>query len=76
MYVSFKKPSISKLKKIKFFKPVTSYLVNLGTGCIIFNLYYKTTLEQLQSLTAKNEDQVMFAWEEKQQQTLERMFLN
>ena len=76
LYASYRKPSKLRLKKIKFFKPVTSYLVNLGTRCIVFNLYYKTTLEQLISLTAKNEEQPMFAWEEGQHQTLEKMFFN
>lgn len=74
MYVSVKKPSFLKLKKIKFFKPVTSYLVNLGTRCIIFNLYYKTTLAQLQSLTEKTEETTHFAWEEGNMQNLEKIF--
>ena len=35
-------------KKVRFFKPVTSYVINLNSKLLVFNLYYKTTLQQFQ----------------------------
>lgn len=48
-YCSFRSSS-TKFTKIRFFKPVTSYLINIKERYTIFNLYYKTTLEAFQRL--------------------------
>lgn len=37
-------------KKTKFYKPVTSYLVSLGLGFSLINIYYKSSLEIFQEL--------------------------
>ena len=43
-----------KHKRMRFYYPVTSYLVQLKHKLIIFNLYYKTTLEKFQDLKNQN----------------------
>lgn len=45
-------------KQIRFFKPVTSYLVNANDTYLIFNIYYKTTLEAFQKLNETEEDSI------------------
>lgn len=42
-------------KKIKFFKPVTSYIVNCGYSLVIINLFYNTSLENFQELNRRIE---------------------
>ena len=49
-YQDEKRPLFTNFERIRFFKPVTSYLVNANNKCIFFNLYYKTTLETFQAL--------------------------
>lgn len=49
MYYTPWKKSKMRYSKFKYFKPVTSYLVTLGTRTIFFNIYYKTSLENFQS---------------------------
>jgi len=39
-----------KFKKIRFFYPTTSYLVNLKNNLVLFNFFYKTTLSQFRNL--------------------------
>lgn len=43
------KGKLPKFLKERFFKPVTSYLVNIHTKVIFFNLYYKPNFEHFQS---------------------------
>jgi len=43
--------------KIRFYKPVTSYLINVSEVYIIFNIYYKTTLEAFQNSSKKKKKQ-------------------
>ena len=42
-------------KKNKFFKPVTSYVVNSGYSLLVVNLFYKTSLENFQELSKRTE---------------------
>ncbi len=50
MYKTPKKSNFLNSERIRFFKPITSYLVNTNSNSIFFNLYYKTSLETFQSL--------------------------
>lgn len=50
-YSYLQKPLITKYKKIRFFYPVTAYLVRLPRCNIFFNVFYKTTLDKFQMLT-------------------------
>lgn len=74
MYPTRRRPSFRRLRKVRFFKPVTSYLVNVHTKFLIVNLYYKTSLEQFQSLKEKDKEYHEFAWELNEQQTLAKLF--
>lgn len=58
LYASTKKPSFRRKIRARFFKPVTAYLVTLDSVTIIFNLYYKTTLEKFQAMDAKKNDEL------------------
>jgi len=40
--------------KVRFYKPLTSYLVNLNNKLVVFNVFYKTTLEKFQSLSSSS----------------------
>lgn len=44
--------------RIRFFKPVTSYLINVRESYYIFNIYYKTSLEAFQSLTSTKDTNI------------------
>lgn len=50
LYYSKLPKSFSKWSKIRFFKPLTAYIVNVSNVFIVFNLYYKTTLEAFQKV--------------------------
>lgn len=52
LYHTKTKTKPQQISKIRFFKPLTSYLVNVKEVYVIFNLYYKTTLEAFQKVTA------------------------
>lgn len=59
MYFTKKKTYSPANLKIRFFKPVTAYLVNIHEYYVIFNVYYKTTLEAFQSLQKKKQENVL-----------------
>ena len=50
LYINNKKSVKSILKKHRFYKPLTSYLINIGTKLSLINIYYATSLETLQEL--------------------------
>lgn len=52
-HYGFKKFSIFKKHETRFFKPVTSYLVNTSNANLVFNIYYKTSLERFQEVSFK-----------------------
>jgi hypothetical protein len=52
LYYSKSTKTFTKLSKVRFFKPLTCYMVSLGSMLIIFNLYYKTSLEAFQKVTS------------------------
>lgn len=47
-YRSYKSDRL--LEKLRFFRPVASYIVSFEHKYIVFNLYYKTTLETFQDM--------------------------
>lgn len=51
-------PVFSKFVKIKFFKPVTAYLVNFNTKNLIINMYYKSSLARFQEISATYEEEL------------------
>lgn len=51
MYNTPWKLSKMRYSKFRYLRPVTSYLVTLGTKTIFFNIYYKTSLEHFQSFS-------------------------
>lgn len=59
LYPGAKKPDFKQRIRGRFFKPVTAYLVTLNDVSIIFNLYYKTSLEKFQAMDAKKRDEVL-----------------
>jgi hypothetical protein len=40
----------SYLRRHRFYKPLTSYLINIGLNFSLINIYYKTSLETFQEL--------------------------
>ena len=52
------KPTFSKINKIRFFKPLTSYIFSVKNTYVLFNLYYKTSLETFQQLNSVKKKQV------------------
>jgi hypothetical protein len=50
LYTTKREPVFTHFTKVRFFKPVTSYLINLGSTYSIFNIYYKTSLEAFQQI--------------------------
>lgn len=46
-----KKMSYFKAHETRFFKPVTSYLISTNRANLIFNLYYKTSLQRFQAIS-------------------------
>lgn len=83
-WVQFEKTSLSygfkkttKLHKneTRFFKPVTSYLVNLGYINLVFNLYYKTSLGRFQSIfSEKKSSPYVYGLETQNIKTINKMF--
>lgn len=55
MYYTPKPVKLSDKTKVRFFKPVTAYLINIEESYLIFNIFYKTTLEAFQELNKSNE---------------------
>jgi hypothetical protein len=55
MYYTPKPVKLSDKTKVRFFKPVTAYLINVEESYFIFNIFYKTTLEAFQELNKSNE---------------------
>ncbi len=49
-HYGFKKYSFFKKHETRFFKPVTSYLVNAQQANLVLNVYYKTSLQRFQSI--------------------------
>ena len=56
LYYTPRTRSFVRYSRVRFFKPVTSYLVNVNETYLIFNIYYKTTLEAFQQLNEVDED--------------------
>ena len=61
-------------KKIRFYKPVTAYLVELKRKAIIFNVYYKTTLEKLRSFSKTNSQLYTYEMEIADADTINKLF--
>lgn len=49
-----------QFKKIRFFFPTTAYIVNLHSNIIVFNLFYKTSLENFQNNNMSNKGQTPY----------------
>lgn len=58
LYVEPRTPVFSKFVKIKFFKPVTAYLINFNTKNLIINMYYKSSLARFQEISATHEEEL------------------
>jgi len=65
-----------KFKKTRFFYPTTAYLVNLKSGLIIFNFYYKTTLSQFKGLDREPYEMLPHNRKELDFSLTNRMFYN
>jgi hypothetical protein len=53
------KPKISKtlnLNQVRFSKPVSAYLVNINHTLVVYNMFYHTTLANLQALTSGDDE--------------------
>ncbi len=48
----FRKYTLLTKNETRFFKPVTSYLINLRTNNLILNIYYKTNLQNFKSTSS------------------------
>ena len=46
----------SYLRRHRFYKPLTSYLINIGLNFSLINIYYKTTLETFQELDKSSKE--------------------
>ncbi len=57
LYIKKIPKQIPRFKKKKFFKPLTSYLINTGQSLSIVNIFYKTTLENFQELSKRTDEQ-------------------
>lgn len=57
LYTEGKKRARLRRIRVRFFKPVTAYLATFDNTSIIFNLFYKTTLERFQAMDAKKEEE-------------------
>lgn len=55
-YTYMQKPLTTRYRKIRFFYPVTAYLVRLTHCNIFFNIFYKTSLEKFQDLNKNQPD--------------------
>lgn len=44
--------SVFRKNELRFYKPVTSYLIGTKEANLIFNLYYKTNLERFQNMSS------------------------
>lgn len=59
LYIVNKPKVKSFLRKHRFYRPLTSYLVNVGVQFSMINIYYKTTLETFQELNkSKNSEEI------------------
>lgn len=47
----------SYLRRHRFYKPLTSYLINLGNNFSLINIYYKTSLEAFQELSKSRKEE-------------------
>lgn len=65
-----------KFRKTRFFYPTTAYLVNLKSGLVIFNFYYKTTLSQFKSLDKEPYEMLPHNRKELDFFLINRMFYN
>jgi hypothetical protein len=53
LFYGFKKFSIFKKHETRFFKPISSYLINTSQANLVINVYYKTSLERFQEIGFK-----------------------
>lgn len=56
--------------KVRFFKPVTAYLINMEENYVIFNIFYKTTLEAFQELNKESHPTIVDSYSQLHQKRL------
>ena len=54
LYPTKKNPSVIRYTRVRFFKPVTSYLLSIGSYFTLFNIYYSTSLESFQQISKES----------------------
>lgn len=57
LYDQPRRRDFTKRIRIRYFKPVTAYLATFDNVSIVFNLFYKTTLERFQAMDAKKDEE-------------------
>lgn len=69
--------SVFVKNELRFYKPVTSYLVGTKEANLVFNLYYRTNLERFQNMSSdKFKFSNVFGVTERNFKIIQKMFFN
>lgn len=76
-HYGYKISSVFSKNELRFYKPVTSYLVGTKKANLLLNLYYKTNLERFQSMSSeKFKFSNIFGVTERNYKLIQKLFYN
>ena len=75
LFYGFKKITIFSKRETRFFKPVTSYLVNTSKTNLIFNIFYKTNLQRFKKdVSVEDHDLLRYKFHDRNINNLNKIF--